>query len=91
MKTLVSGMCSNYCYFTNYLIYLIKINVIDSPVTIMFALSEYRNFFKEWQKIKNDYHSGAITRDVYVEWKLQWYYKYSTLRKENIYEFINHT
>ena len=30
---------------------------------------------KEWQQKKRDYHNGAITKEEYVEWKLQWDYK----------------
>lgn len=45
---------------------------IDSPVAIMFALSEYRKCFAEWQNKKRDYHNGIITKDEYIEWKLQW-------------------
>jgi transcriptional regulator with XRE-family HTH domain len=51
---------------------------IESPIAVMFALPEYRRCFKEWQQKKRDYHNGVITKEEYVEWKLQWDYKESS-------------
>ncbi len=48
---------------------------IEPPIAIMFALTEYRKCFKEWQQKKRDYHDGVITKEEYVEWKLQWDYE----------------
>jgi len=45
---------------------------IESPIAVMFALPEYRKCFKEWQQKKRDYYNGVITKEEYVEWKLQW-------------------
>jgi len=45
---------------------------IETPIAVMFALPEYRRCFKEWQQKKRDYHNGVITKEEYVEWKLQW-------------------
>jgi len=47
---------------------------IESSIAVMFALPEYRRCFKEWQQKKRDYHNGVITKEEYVEWKLQWGY-----------------
>lgn len=48
---------------------------IESPIAVMFALMEYRRCFKEWQQKKHEYHDGVITKEEYVEWKLQWDYE----------------
>lgn len=49
-------------------------DAIESPIAVMFALPEYRKCFKEWQQKKREYHNGVITKEDYVEWKLQWDY-----------------
>lgn len=43
-----------------------------NPIGIVFALSEYRTPIKEWQEKKQDYHHEKITKEEYIEWKLQW-------------------
>jgi hypothetical protein len=45
---------------------------LESPIAVIFTLPEYRRYFKEWQQKKSDYHNGVITKEEYVEWKLQW-------------------
>lgn len=44
-----------------------------NPIAITFALNEYRQPIKEWKDKKRAYTSGEISKEDYIEWKLQWH------------------
>ncbi len=43
-----------------------------SPVGMWFNYGVLNNFLKEWTLRKEELKSGAITRDEYFEWKINW-------------------
>lgn len=44
-----------------------------NPIGITFALNEYKQPIKEWQDKKNAFYSSKISKEEYIEWKLQWH------------------
>ena len=48
---------------------------IEAPVAFMFAPPEYRKCFNGWLDMKRSLRNEIITKDEYIEWKLQWSYK----------------
>ncbi|MGL5258510.1 MAG: helix-turn-helix domain-containing protein [Lachnospiraceae bacterium] len=48
--------------------------IIESPISVMFALPEYRHLMNAWKIKKDAYYRSEISYEEYVEWKLQWDY-----------------